>query len=200
MVGPRGWQRARPNIQKSMEDDAPDGRAADADEGELSMRAITKIVLAGTLIGAAVADGKGTCECSILLPPTALRLRWRANLERLSAGLHGTGRQLRTLSRSRRRRMEYLERLSAGLHRTGRQLRTLSRSNRLPAATMVWLLNSSGRRLSPYLIGRRLADPSAMPGFCRENFPLRMQFQWALRAIISLVAIAMMIIGGIASH
>jgi len=28
-----------------MEDDDRDGRAADADEGELSMRAITKIVL-----------------------------------------------------------------------------------------------------------------------------------------------------------
>src|SRR6516225_1612579 len=107
------------------------------------------------------------------ITPTALRLRrWRANLERLSVGLHGTGRKLRTLSRSRRRRMEYLERLSAVLHRTGRQLRTLSRSNRLPAAPMVWLLNASSRRLSAYLIGRRLADPSAMPGFCRENFPL----------------------------
>ena len=70
MVGPRGWQRARPNLQKSMEDDDPDGRAADADEGELSMRAITKIVLAGTLIGAAVADGKGTANAQYYYPPT----------------------------------------------------------------------------------------------------------------------------------
>jgi len=69
MVGPRRWQRARPNIQKSLEDDDPDGRAADADEGELSMRAITKIVLAGTLIGAAVADGKGTANGQYYYPP-----------------------------------------------------------------------------------------------------------------------------------
>jgi len=170
MVGPRGWQRARPNIQKSMEDDDPDGRAADADEGELSMRAITKIVLAGTLIGAAVADGKGTANAQYYYPPTPYGYggggqTWNG----CPPGYTVQGGNCAPYRGSGGGGWN-----TWNVHRTERQLRTLSRSNRLPAAPMVWLLNSSGRRLSAYLIGRRLADPSAMRGFCRENFPLRM--------------------------
>jgi branched-chain amino acid transport system substrate-binding protein len=66
----------------------------------------------------------------------------RANLERLSAGLHRAGRQLCAVSRTHRRWMAYLERLSARLHDTGRRLCALSRSGRrLSATPMVRLLN-----------------------------------------------------------
>ena len=129
--------------------------------------AITKIVLPGTLIGAAVADGKGTANAQYYPhrpTVTAVAGKLGTVVRRVTRYRAETAHPMR----SRRRRMEYLERLSAGSHRTGRQLRTLSRSNRLPAAPMVWLLNSSGRRLSAYLIGRRLADPSAMPDFAAK--------------------------------
>jgi len=55
------------------------------------MHTTTKIVLAGVLMGSSVLSA-------------AIRLRlWRANLERLSAGLHRAGRQLCAVSRTHRR-------------------------------------------------------------------------------------------------
>src|ERR1700746_1496245 len=73
-------------------------------------------------------------------------------------------RQLRTLSRSRRRRVAYLERLPAGLHGAGRQLRALSRSGRRPAP-MVWLLSQADAGLTP--------TPCVTPEFLPRNFARR---------------------------
>lgn len=117
----------------------------------------------------------GDCKCSVLLSAAAaIRLRlWRANLERLPAGLHGAGRRLCAVSRSQRRRMA-VHQATPSKAVIVHPIQVRSAARRADGMATELERTRAQRYLLGSQFGRLLGGPRAMPEFCRGNFALRM--------------------------